>query len=116
VESIAGPGFQPVSAAVSKSLLQAALRADFELYRAVFTALAEIDTSAFIREGRAYGGALYKMVHDDAGIFAWQAGTYGHPLTETAILADTPGPRKTLQRARRLAADEGAGFGLGCGC
>ena len=44
-----------------KGPLQAALRNDPQLFRAVLEALPEIDTAAFIREGRVYGGGLYKM-------------------------------------------------------
>ena len=44
-----------------KEPLQAALRADPQLFHAVFEALREIDTESFIREGRVYGGGLYKM-------------------------------------------------------
>jgi hypothetical protein len=45
----------------AKAGLQAALRAHVELYGAVFAALREIEAGAFLREGRVYGGALYKM-------------------------------------------------------
>ena len=34
---------------------------DAQLFLAVFEALREIDTESFIREGRVYGGGLYKM-------------------------------------------------------
>ncbi|TMQ31816.1 MAG: SAM-dependent DNA methyltransferase, partial [Planctomycetota bacterium] len=44
-----------------KAHLQAALHADPRLYRAVLLALQQIDAAAFIREGRVYGGGLYKM-------------------------------------------------------
>ena len=45
----------------------AALRNDPQLFRAVFEALREIDTAAFIREGRVYGGGLYKMEPKELG-------------------------------------------------
>jgi adenine-specific DNA-methyltransferase len=51
----------------AKGPLQAALRADPELFRPVFAALQDIDTGAFIREGRVYGGALYKMEPRELG-------------------------------------------------
>src|SRR3989441_3205047 len=44
-----------------KGPLQAALHADSQLFPAVFQALRQIDTDAFIREGRVYGGGLCKM-------------------------------------------------------
>ena len=50
-----------------KGPLQAALRNDPQLFRAVFEALREIDTAAFIREGRVYGGGLYKMEPKELG-------------------------------------------------
>ena len=53
-----------------KGPLQAALRNDPQLFRAVFEALREIDTAAFIREGRVYGGGLYKMEPKELGRLA----------------------------------------------
>src|SRR5437870_3642689 len=53
-----------------KGPLQAALRSDPQIFRAVFEALREIDTAAFIREGRVYGGGLYKMEPKELGIGA----------------------------------------------
>jgi adenine-specific DNA-methyltransferase len=50
-----------------KGPLQAALRADAQLFPAVFQALRKIDTDAFIREGRVYGGGLYKMEPKELG-------------------------------------------------
>jgi adenine-specific DNA-methyltransferase len=47
--------------------LQAALRADAQLFPAVFQALRKIDTDALIREGRLYGGGLYKMEPKELG-------------------------------------------------
>jgi hypothetical protein len=44
-----------------KGPLQAALRGHPELCPQVFAALQATDTNAFVREGRVYGGALYKM-------------------------------------------------------
>jgi hypothetical protein len=44
-----------------KGPLQEALRADPGLFPAVFSALEQVDSSAFLQEGRVYGGALYKM-------------------------------------------------------
>jgi hypothetical protein len=58
LESIRGAGIEPVLAAVPKEPLQGALRADSQLFPAVFQALRKIDTDAFIREGRVYGGGL----------------------------------------------------------
>ena len=46
---------------------QAALHDDPRLYRAVFLALQQTDTAAFIREGRVYGGGLYKMEPKELG-------------------------------------------------
>ena len=37
------------------------MHADPRLHHAVFLALQQVDTDAFIREGRVYGGGLYKM-------------------------------------------------------
>jgi adenine-specific DNA-methyltransferase len=53
-----------------KGPLQAALRADAQLFPAVFQALRKIDTDAFIREGRVYGGGLYKMEPKELGRLA----------------------------------------------
>jgi hypothetical protein len=53
-----------------KGPLQAALRADPQLFPAVFQALRQIDTDAFIREGRVYGGGLYKMEPKELGRLA----------------------------------------------
>ena len=53
-----------------KGPLQAALRADSQLFPAVFQALRQIDTDAFIREGRVYGGGLYKMEPKELGRLA----------------------------------------------
>jgi len=53
-----------------KGPLQAALRADSQLFAAVFQALRQIDTDAFIREGRVYGGGLYKMEPKELGRLA----------------------------------------------
>ena len=50
-----------------KGPLQAALRADRKLYPVVFDALEAIDPNAFLREGRVYGGALYKMEPKELG-------------------------------------------------
>ena len=47
--------------------MQAALRPDSQLFPAVFQALRKIDTEAFIREGRVYGGGLYKMEPKELG-------------------------------------------------
>ena len=58
------PLFRPVRRHLP---LQAALRNDPQLFRAVFEALREIDTAAFIREGRVYGGGLYKMEPKELG-------------------------------------------------
>ena len=44
-----------------KGPLQAALGANPQLFPSVFQALRKIDTDAFTREGRVYGGGLYKM-------------------------------------------------------
>jgi hypothetical protein len=49
------------------SALQAALAADPQLYASVFAALQEIDTDRFLREGRVYGGGLYKMEPKELG-------------------------------------------------
>src|SRR5207237_7873551 len=53
-----------------KGPLQAALRADAQLFAAVFQALRKIDKDAFIREGRVYGGGLYKMEPRELGRLA----------------------------------------------
>ena len=53
-----------------KGLLQAALRADAQLFHAGFEVLPEIDTEAFTREGRVYGGGLYKMEPKELGRLA----------------------------------------------
>jgi hypothetical protein len=53
-----------------KRHLQAALRADPQLFHPVFEALCEIDAEAFIREGRVYGGGLYKMEPKELGRLA----------------------------------------------
>jgi len=50
-----------------KGPLQAALRADSQLFSALFQALRKIDTDAFIREGRVYSGGLYKMEPKELG-------------------------------------------------
>src|SRR5205807_1475059 len=76
LEPSAGAGFQPVFDALSRAQLQAALRADPELPRPVFAALQDIDIGAFIREGRVYGGALYKMEPRELGRLS------GEPILE----------------------------------
>ena len=53
-----------------KGPLQEALRADSQLFPALFQALRKIDTDAFIREGRVYGGGLYKMEPKELGRLA----------------------------------------------
>jgi adenine-specific DNA-methyltransferase len=63
-----------------KGPLQAALRADPELYRPVFASLQDIDTGAFIREGRVCGGALYKMEPRELGRLS------GEPVVKAVIL------------------------------
>lgn len=47
--------------------LRSALVADSSLYEAVFAALQKIDTETFLREGRVYGGGLYKMEPKELG-------------------------------------------------
>ena len=46
------------------------LHADPQLFPALFQALRQIDTDAFIREGRVYGGGLYKMEPKELGRLA----------------------------------------------
>jgi len=53
-----------------KDPCKAALRADAQLFPAVFQALRKIDTDAFIRKGRVYGGGLYKMEPKELGRLA----------------------------------------------
>jgi len=53
-----------------KGPLQAVLHADPQLFPALFQALRQIDTDAFIREGRVYGGGLYKMEPKELGRLA----------------------------------------------
>jgi len=53
-----------------KGPLQAVLRTDPQLFPAVFQALRKIDTDAFTREGRVYGGGLYKMEPKELGRLA----------------------------------------------
>ena len=53
-----------------KGPLQAVLCADLQLFPAVFQALRQIDADAFIREGRVYGGGLYKMEPKELGRLA----------------------------------------------
>jgi hypothetical protein len=50
-----------------KGPLRAALAADPQRYAAVFAALHEIDRDMFLREGRVYGGGLYKMEPKELG-------------------------------------------------
>jgi hypothetical protein len=70
-----------------KGPLQSALRANPALYEKIFLALRKIETAAFIREGRVYGGGLYKMEPNELGrlsaqpvlaaIGAWKQTTQG---------------------------------------
>jgi hypothetical protein len=50
-----------------KGALRAALARTPRAYADVFTALQEIDTDAFVREGRVYGGGLYKLEPKELG-------------------------------------------------
>jgi len=50
-----------------KGPLQVGLHAGQQILPAVFQALRKIGTDAFIREGRVYGGGLYKMEPKELG-------------------------------------------------
>jgi adenine-specific DNA-methyltransferase len=67
VEPIGSAGFEPVLAARSEGSAASSLAQRSKAFRAVFEALREIDTAAFIREDRVYGGGLYKMEPKELG-------------------------------------------------
>ena len=76
-----------------KGPLQAALRADSQLFSAVLQALRKIDTNAFIREGRVYGGGLYKMEPKELGRLAaepiLEAMGIWKPVRQETLFADS---------------------------